>query len=283
MEQRPLPHRIVYLSPAGTTRLAAETIADQLKALNQTVELFDLSSLIQAGSRAAVYAAWPATCCLWIGSPVYCDHALPIVEDFIRNLPDGCHGFSIPFATYGGVTSGLTLPEMAELLGQRNFTPLAAAKILALHSSTWCAPKPLAAGHPSADELQQLRSLVVAVEKKLMDQPPAALERSLLNYLPEEMQQSSAAKSLALVKRALPPLKIDQTLCTQCGTCAQGCPMGCIDLRPYPEIRSECIRCLQCVRNCPEGAFNFDPEPLQSRILELSVLSEEEQISQFFT
>lgn len=278
-----LSHRVVYFSPAGTTRLVAETIAGQLRALDQTVELIDLSVLIRAGDNHDWYLSWPESCCLWIGSPVYCDHALPLVEDFIRGLPGGSAGFSVPFVTWGGVTSGLALPELAKLLREKRYPTLAAAKILAAHSSTWRAPEPLASGHPSADELQMICQMVIQVQEKLLSDVPALLDPMQLNYLPVQMQQSSAAKTLALVKAALPPLMVDETACTCCGVCAERCPMDCIELQPYPSLGPDCIRCLQCVRNCPEQAFMFNPEMLNQRILEMAASSAEPQVSRIFS
>lgn len=282
MSRSVLAHRIVYLSPAGTTRLVAETIVAQLQSLNQSFELIDLSSCLREGRRNDWYASWPERCCLWIGSPVYCDHALPIIEEFVQGLPGGSLGFSVPFVTWGGVTSGLALLELAALLKEKNYPAIAAAKILATHSSTWNAPQPLATGHPTANELHLVCQLVNQVQKKLSD-VPAPLKLEDLNYLSERMQQSSAAKTLALVKAALPPLLVDETLCTQCGSCAQYCPMNCIQLHPYPILGGDCIRCLQCMRNCPEQAFMLDPTALQQRIVELSRLSDEAQESRFFS
>ncbi len=52
----------------------------------------------------------------------------------------------MPFATWGGVTSGLALPDLAEALQAKGFQPVGAAKVLAEHASMWAAPEPLAPG-----------------------------------------------------------------------------------------------------------------------------------------
>jgi NAD-dependent dihydropyrimidine dehydrogenase PreA subunit len=108
------------------------------------------------------------------------------------------------------------------------------------------------------------------------------LDLSALNYLPQRMQQDSAAKSLALVKAAMPPLELRQELCTQCGICMDRCPMNCIRLNPYPQLGHECVRCLQCVRQCPEQAFVFDPAPVYDRLVGMAEASEEEKNSRIF-
>ena len=60
----------------------------------------------------ALNAIWFESCCLWIGFPGYCDHALPLIEDAICNMPPKCSGFAVPFVTWGGMISGLALPEL---------------------------------------------------------------------------------------------------------------------------------------------------------------------------
>ena len=184
--------------------------------------------------------------------------------------------------TWGGVTSGLALPELAGQLENRGFICLGAAKVLAEHSSTWSAPIPVAAGRPDVHDLRQLSGLVDRIVDKLKDDVPLRLAGELLDYLPEAQRTASMGKSLALVKAVLPPLLVDQALCSKCGVCAGQCPMNCIRLQPYPELGAECIRCLQCVRKCPEKAFLFDAEPLYARIVEMARMSGEEKISAFF-
>ena len=277
-----LAHRIVFLSPAGTTGSVARIILSQLKLHGCNTELIDLSRLHNSIELADCYANWPARCCLWLGSPVYCDHAVPLVEEFVRELPNNCDGFAVPFVTWGGVTSGLALPEMATILKDKGFIPMGATKVLATHSSTWSAASPLAAGHPDQKDFQLVLQLVDSVVEKLSLDHFEALDISQLNYLPKKMQTSAAAKSLALVKAAQPPLQIDESVCNKCGVCVSVCPLRCIQLQPFPVIGADCIRCLQCVRNCPENAFLFDVTPLQIRLCKLFEASEEKPQSQIF-
>lgn len=50
-------------------------------------------------------------------------------------------------------------------------------------------------------------------------------------------------------------LKVDQKLCTRCGTCSQSCQMN-IDVFDCPN-NPECIRCGDCVAHCPNGALKM--------------------------
>ena len=56
--------------------------------------------------------------------------------------------------------------------------------------------------------------------------------------------------------------KIDKIKCTQCGLCAQDCPVLIIDGKAeYPEIKdgkeSQCIKCQHCLAVCPTGALSI--------------------------
>ncbi len=159
----------------------------------------------------------------------------------------------MPFATWGGVTSGLALPDLAEALQAKGFQPVGAAKVLAEHASMWAAPEPLCAGCPNALDLEQVADLVARVTANLELAEPAALDLRRLDYLSPSLRSESASKSLAKVKAMMPPPKAIETRCTQCGECVAVCPVGAITLDPYPVMADSCILCQQCVRTCPSA------------------------------
>jgi len=50
-------------------------------------------------------------------------------------------------------------------------------------------------------------------------------------------------------------LVVDDTSCTECGTCQSICP---VDIRIYEDASStRCVRCMECVRACPEAAIRL--------------------------
>ena len=45
--------------------------------------------------------------------------------------------------------------------------------------------------------------------------------------------------------------------CTQCGFCAEVCPMGAIDKNDCTRTPGICIKCCACIKKCPQGAKLF--------------------------
>ena len=118
----------------------------------------------RAGLRLRQF--WPLRAhdaCLFIGSPVYASHAVPAVMDFITSLPAGTGCCSVPFVTWGAVTSGMALSEMAEALAAKGYPAMAAAKIVAEHSLLWQSDNPLGKGRPDADDDRSVRDMVKKV------------------------------------------------------------------------------------------------------------------------
>ncbi|MBV5307079.1 MAG: EFR1 family ferrodoxin [Desulfobulbaceae bacterium] len=276
-----MKHIIVYFSPAGSTRLIAETIHRRLTEHGQEVVLIDLSTKNRTTVEKTSLVDPP--CCLWIGSPVYCDHAVPLVTDFIHRLPFGSSkSYAVPFVTWGGVTSGLSLLEMAGQLQKKNFIPLAAAKVLAVHSSMWCAYQPLASGHPDKEDLSQINLLVDEVLRTLKMEEMVPLDIKVLDYLSLALRADAVSKSLKAVKAAMPPLAVNEQRCLQCGECAEICPVAAITLSPFPILADNCVLCLQCVRSCPQEAFIFNGDTVATRIAAMADHSDEEKVTKIF-
>ena len=274
-------HIIVFFSPAGTTRRVALHIEHCLAECGITARLVDLG-LPAGGPVQASGLGLDGPCCLWIGSPVYCDHALPLVAEWIEGLEPSARGWAVPFVTWGGVTSGLALPELADLLQTRGFQSVGAAKVLAEHSSLWAAAEPLGAGRPDAADLAQVRDLVAGVVANLAQAAPVPLDLRLLDYLSPSLRTEAASKSLAKAKSMMPAPRAIETRCTQCGECAAACPVGAITLDPYPVMAEHCVRCQQCVRICPEGAFPHDPAATAIRIVAMAAASDEDKVTRAF-
>lgn len=257
-------HRVVYLSPAGTTRRVAEAVADELAGRGCDVGVLDLG-----GGRGAGPGEWltgvRGRACLWVGSPVYAHHPIPQVLEFVQGLPVLRRGFAAPFVTWGAVSSGTALWDLGVALAARGYGLLGAAAVPAVHSTFWRSSDPPGAGRPDGDDLARVRALVGAVLEKLpAGGPLLAPER--LDYQPPEVRAFSEGASLARARAHQPPRRALAERCTRCGACEAACPVGAVTLDPHPRFGPACVLCQQCVRACPEDAIPFDAEAATARI-----------------
>lgn len=273
---------LVYCSPAGSTRHLAEVAAAELERLGNPC------TLLAIGRRAAIEEAWQRLAagggplCLYLGTPVYSAHALPPVMEFIAGLPAAASAWAVPLVTWGGATSGVALYEMTAALAAKGYRPVGAAKVLAVHSLMWQAEQPLGAGHPDAADDELLRGLVREVALRLAGGAAARLSPADLRCQPPAVFAQLQAASLELARQMLPPRVVDEELCTQCGTCAESCPVGAVSLEPFPVWGAACILCFNCMRECPAGAVQADLSPVHAYIRQRAATFAETPGSQVF-
>lgn len=277
-----MDHLVVFCSPNGSTRSVATVIAGRISQLGGRVRTFDLGRKDEneKAQRHCLNSVVPF--CLWVGSPVYVDHPVPVVTRFITILPSNRDCLAVPFVTWGGVNSGIALYEMGEMLVQKGYTLLGAAKVLAVHSSMWQSDRPLGAGHPDASDADAVRRLVERVHEKLSLRTVEPLPLKTLDYQPPAVRNEALKKSIAMAKQAYPPLVVDEERCTCCGDCAANCPAQAITLEPYPSIGEDCFMCLKCSRECPENAMPLDTSAAEERIRAMAAETNEPLSTRIF-
>lgn len=275
---------IVYFSPAGSTRHVTEVIEKQFLALGAEVSSFDLA---ERSNNAAItisqeMEASNGKSCLFIGSPVYVSHAVPLVMKCIAGLKENSGAFAVPFVTWGGACSGISLYEMGKELISKKFTLLGAAKILAVHSLMWKLEDPLGKGHPDADDDRIVKELVNYVNQQLHVDNPKGIKLSDMAYQTKENHKEMEKISLQTAKAHMPQRSIDTELCNQCQICSEVCPTDSIAFTPYPEFDDGCVFCFNCMKQCPEKAINADLSEIWQRIKDRATFFSERPYSQIF-
>ena len=275
---------IAYFSPSGSTRHAAEVIEKQFMALDAEVFSFDLA---ECNNDAAITISLQMKTsegknCLFIGSPVYVSHAVPIVMEFIGGLKETIDAFAVPFVTWGGACSGISLYEMGKELINKKFTLLGAAKILAVHSLMWQLEDPLGKGHPDRDDDQMVEKLVKYIHQKLNDDNPKKITLFDLAYQSRENHAEMEKISLQAAKAHMPERTINTRLCNQCQICSDVCPADAVTFGPYPEFGDACVFCFNCMKKCPEKAINADLSEIWRRIKDRAAFFSEKPYSQIF-
>lgn len=257
---------IVYCSPAGSTRKIVGLIEKTLINEGHTVYSVDLdsrkdvSSLIASIHNAREY-------CLFIGSPVYVYHAVPLIAEFISGLPQTTSGYAVPFVTWGCATSGIALYEMGTMLAEKGYRILGAAAIPAVHSLLWQSEHPLGEGRPDKTDEALIQAFLISVCWKISSGTVLPFPLAKLNYHPKEIQDAMQKLTLEAVKDVLPQKVVNKDLCTQCGVCTSICPAAAITNDPYPVFGKTCFLCYNCMRLCPERAISADLSQMEAQII----------------
>lgn len=164
----------------------------------------------------------------------------PAVEKFRQ-----CAGEGVPavlVVSYGNRAVDDTFLEMADVLAEGGFVPVALGSFVAHHSLM----TNVAAGRPDADDLATVRALAAQVVEKLahVDGAEAARVAAVPGNRPYRAFGGVAFKP-----------EVDAGACTACGLCARACPTGAIDIADAAATDAGlCVSCFRCVAVCPEGA-----------------------------
>lgn len=264
MNKKQIQAVIAYCSPAGSTRHVAEVIKKRLAENGIAAAMVDLTE--KKAEKYFLPNDKKNIRILFVGSPVYCGHAVFPVTEFINDIAEGSVHYAVPFVTYGGVTSGVAISEMAEALQEKGVPILGAAKIASEHSMMWELDAPLGKGRPNAEDDQLSESLVDKVLTKIQDGTGGTVPLSELMYQPEEVYEFHKTFNLAVAKTKAPQRTIDESSCAECRACADVCPTNAISYTPFPEFGDDCICCYNCVKKCPENAIQVDMSPVHAFI-----------------
>lgn len=245
---------ICYASPSGSTRHAARMIKDALSDAAREIFVLDIGSSHNRIAFLKALQAAEKTDCLFVGSPVYRDVAVPPVMELVAALPRVENVPTAPFVTWGGVTSGIALWQMGRALQKKGFVLAGASAVVAEHSMMWRSQKPMGAGRPDAEDDRKVKAWARAIAERIGKGGLAPLPLKSLDYQPrllaEEMRQKIGQPWQNI------PKTVDAEKCTQCGICVEECPVAAVTLDPTPVFDGACFDCFNCVRLCPEEAID---------------------------
>ena len=229
---------LAYFSPTGTTRKILESIATGIAPA--MTEFTDLSA---AGAELCFDQKQPDLAV--IGMPTYASRIPPEAASLFKRL----HGKGIPVvlvAVYGNNKFGDILLEMKDIAISCGFVPVAAAAFIGEHSFS-TKDKPIAAGRPDLQDINDAEKFGESIRKKMLEYDANAANMTL--KVPGDSPYREWHKI-----QSLPPAT-NEDLCIKCNKCELECPVNAISINQKVVTNSDlCIFCCACVKQCPVSA-----------------------------
>lgn len=245
----------ITFSPTGGTEKVSAILAQAFSIPSEKIDLMnpDLAS-------ASLNAAADDLCILSV--PSY-GGRVPATAAARISMLNGNGAKAVLVVAYGNREFEDTLIELKNLAESAGFKPVAAVAAIAEHSIL----RKFAAGRPDAADHEELTAFAKKISEVLDRTEPLTVPGNV----PYKESKGSAIK---------PSANED---CTQCGLCAEKCPVRAIPAdHPEQTDSAVCISCMRCVSICPVNARNIAPEVLSNVDMFLSKVASERKSNQLF-
>lgn len=256
----------VFFSPTGNAAKITKTIAGTIaQRENVPLRTFDFT-LPQAREKGVQFSAGELVV---FGIPVYAGRIPNKILPAVQTLFRGNGALAVPVVTFGNRSFDNALIEMRIELEKNGFHTIAGAAFVSEHVMSG----KLAPGRPNEEDFQAISRFALAVADKTdliregscdgMAEIPAPIAVKGEDPVPGYYRPLQADGSPANFLKAKPKTSEE---CTDCGRCAQVCPMGSISSEDFRTVTGVCIKCQACVKICPVHAKYFDDPVMLSHI-----------------
>jgi len=162
---------------------------------------------------------------------------------------------------YGNRAYDDALLELRDVLTERGCVPIAGAAYIGEHSFS-SSEIPIAEGRPDGRDLNHAGEFGRRVSEKLRS-------TSSLDHIPKLDVPGTYPYGGDTELWSVDFIDVSD-VCTQCGTCAEECPVGAIDADDSRLIDKEkCFTCCACIKNCPESARTMKAGPVKDAAIRL--------------
>lgn len=265
MEMKSL--KLVCFSPTGTTKAVLHGIACGINQDN--VELIDIT---RPDAREEPLKTSEEDL-LVVGVPVYMGRVPALLNEWLnsieaRNTPAVC------VVVYGNRAYENSLLELKDILNDRGCIPVAAAAYIGEHS--FSSPElPSSEGRPDTEDLKHAELFGQKINEKL--QSVSSIDQVADLSVPGKYPYEGVTELWSVDFIAV------SDGCTQCGVCAELCPMGAIDPDNSRVIDQEkCITCCACIKGCAEKARSIKDGPVKDAAMRVNKLFNEPKKPEFF-
>lgn len=238
---------ILYFSPTKTTETVCRSIAAGMGSDEPVVVNITDPVLREKFTRGAENL--PSRIKHWVvGAPVYLGKLPEQVIEFLQTLKmDSCAATAV--VVYGNRDYGIALRQLITLLSEVGFSIHAAGAFIGQHS--YAKLFPIALGRPDRKDLDQAFQFGQnSMENSSALSPDA---------VPVQLDMVSRSKKYSYPLRAV----YKASNCTQCGKCAETCPVGIIESETgryrAKSMEKECVGCMTCVNICGDEGRIMQP------------------------
>jgi len=256
-----------YFSPTGTTKAVVEGI---LRGIDQcSAEIIDIT---RPDARKKPLQTSENEL-LVIGVPVYMGRVPALLMEWLQAIkaqktPVVC------VVVYGNKVYDDALLELKNIMTKCGCIPIACAAFIGEHS--FSNPEtPTVEGRPDASDLNHAELFGCKINEKLLS--VSSVDHISDINIPGNYPYGGVTKLWRVDFIAI------SNECTQCGICAEVCPVGAIDSENGALIDTEkCITCCACIKNCPQKARTMKTGPVKDAAMRLNKRYKERKEPVFF-
>lgn len=249
----------IFQSPHASTKKVAEFLGETFESSGYRCEYVDLKGTkTNECSNIVKKIIKNDYELVIIGTPVYLDHALRPVKDFIKSIPKlDKRVKAILFTTFGETSTGVAIPEMFKILKKRNFDIIGVVNVVSEHTLMFQGGNPLGKNRPNEDDFNLIESFAKNIIGKMeKGQDYNALKLSQMPKKPFWYKLMSLfVFRMNSLGRTFPEIVFNSEKCNKCGMCKTVCSSGILSQENIsPGKSKECLKCYECVRCCPQNA-----------------------------
>lgn len=218
---------LVYFSPGGTTKEVAEIFASNLVAEINHIDLLK--------NRLDNEMCFTQDEVLVAVMPVFAGRIPSVFPDMLKKLK-GNKTPAIVIVVYGNREFDDAMLELSDSLKKNDFNIIGAAAFIARHSIF---PE-VAKDRPDNNDIKIINEFAQKCIHKISN-----------NDINEPLNISGNKPYKKVSSMPITPATKKKT-CTNCGICANICPVNAIDKdKPTQTDATKCITCMACVYHCP--------------------------------